>query len=158
MKRILILVFAFLLLGFSIVLAQKGNKVVTITCPGGGNPVIDPDPVTIFCGEKVTFGVVTAGANGCVSGVNVNGSAPIGNFNLTPADPQEEITFPNAGTYNYTVTKLKGEIIASGQVIVKQGQYCTPTLTQWGIIILIALLVGSGAFIILRRKKATMAV
>ena len=38
------------------------------------------------------------------------------------------------------------------------GAYCntTPTLTQWGIFILIALMVGSAVFIMLKRRNATV--
>ena len=32
----------------------------------------------------------------------------------------------------------------------------TPTLTQWGLIILVALLIASGVFIMLRRRKAAI--
>jgi len=156
MKKVFasVLVIGFLFILF-IPTSAGGQKLVTITCPGGGAPVIAPLIVRICPEDTVTFGVVTAGADGCVSGVNVNGVPPIGNFNLTPAAPQKQITFLNPGTYEYTVTKLKGEILAQGKVIVLTEEEC-PTLTEWGIIILIALLVGSTVFIMLRRRKASV--
>jgi len=57
--------------------------------------------------------------------------------------------------------KLCGQILGdqmdrlwSGRSFIVDGQ--TPTLTQWGIIIMITLIVGSAVFIMLKRRKATV--
>jgi hypothetical protein len=156
MKRILVLAFvAAFVFSFATAMAQKTPQVVTITCPDGGDPSIGNPNARVSIGETVTFSVVCAGANGCVSGVNVSGVAPIGNFNLTPAAPQNTITFNTAGTYEYDVTKLKGGKGPSHGVVVVYDP-AVPTLTQWGIIALIALVLGSAVFLMLRRKKAAV--
>jgi hypothetical protein len=46
-----------------------------------------------------------------------------------------------------------GRYMGGGTTCYKDGVEC-PTLTQWGVIILVALLVGSAIFIMLRRRKA----
>jgi plastocyanin len=157
MKRIIVFAFVVaLLLSFSVSIAEKEPQVVTITCPLGGEPNIGNPLARISAGETVTFNAVCTGDDGCVDGVNVTGAAPIGNFDLTPPDNQQQvITFPSAGTYEYDVTKLGGgKGITHG--VVEVSSTAVPTMTQWGIMILVALMIGSAVFMALRRRRAAV--
>lgn len=156
MKRTFALVFVLVFLfSFSAVMAQKAPQVVTMTCVAGDTVDIANPHARIYPGETVTFRMNTTGVGVCSTGVNVNGATPIGNFDLTLGDPAEVITFPDTGMYEYDVTELAGPRgITHGKVEVRTE--FGPTLTEWGIIALVVLILGSAAFIMLRRKKASV--
>jgi len=160
MKRLFVslLVFALLCGLFVSASAQEETQKqgqVTITCPNTGDPIISPTVMRIWEDGDVTFVLDTAQADSCLNGVSVNGTGPIGNFNLTFANPDSTIPFPNAGTYTYTVAKIGGKVVAQGTIEVMAA---TPTMTQWGIIILVALIVASGVVIMLKKRKAAIPV
>jgi len=63
----------------------------------------------------------------------------------------------DAGTWRFMVGKAAKEAIVytdTLKVVVSCRQ--TPSLTEWGLIILVALLIGSTVFIMLRRRKAAV--
>ncbi len=123
---------------------------VTINCKGDTIPIIDNPEARICLTKTVTFKFIPS----CDS-VKLKGDSPIDSCWLSPANPQKVVTFTNLGIYHYWVTDLAAVDTAYGVVNVL-ASYCTPTLTDWGIIILIGLIISSAVFILLRRRKATV--
>jgi len=127
---------------------ERANKVITIDCDANGVKSVDPNPLRIVKGESVDFQIVVGG--GCAA-VSVNGPAPIGAFALTQASPsQTKGPFNEIGRIQYTVTKTaradpyEAEIHVTGRV---------PSLTTYGIIVLVLLLLISTVWVI-RKKRA----
>jgi len=88
----------------------------------------------------------------------VSGPAPIGVFRLGIHTAQaESVTGPFNERYtNWHYSVIDGDSLkptATGVVTIRS----TPTLTQWGLIILAVLLIASTVFIMRRRRKAVPA-
>jgi hypothetical protein len=148
MYRNMMICFAMLLIP-CIALAQgdsKANGNVTITCSGATLSIVESMPIKILVGENVHFGL---GQPACAL-VTVNGNSPIGNFDLkwTGGTKDTTIAFPTAGTYSFTVSGAKGT--ANGLLFVQEPP--VPSLTEYGLIGLAAILVLSGVWIFWRRR------
>ena len=148
---IIVVAFCFSFLAAGLTQAQQQ---VTITCDND-SAVVVPEKLEICPGDSVTFLAIIGEAGGCPNGANITGDAPIGSFSLTPSDSTETVTFANSGTYNYTVTKqTKGATQAKIVVLQSCNPLCSPTLTEWGIIVFSALFILALIFVLRRRAKA----
>jgi hypothetical protein len=133
---------------------------VKITCPGDSvgrdtTVRISPDSVNINKRDGVKFSMDTLTSDGCDS-VTVNGTSPIGIFKLTHTHRDTMITFAidTTGKFRYTVKTFPTQADSAKGLV--QVSALTPTLTGWGIIILVALIAASTVFIVLRRRKAAV--
>lgn len=157
MKKISILVLfiALVFTFFGSASAEDKGVGVLIKCPAD-SIYVKPDTAIIQAQQMVGFKLNTNGLDSCLTldSVNVISNSPIGNFKLTRANPFKTITFPNSGTYTYQVAYITaGADTAQGTVIVTPP---VPTMTQWGVIILVALIIISGIIIIWKRRKAAV--
>jgi hypothetical protein len=152
---IIVLLFVSLFTGITAQADEKYKlKSVTVTCLNASSPDINPTDtlVNIYAYDGVIYQVNISSF--CLTGVKVVGSAPIGTFFLNSAAPNKTIIFPNTGSFTYIVTdSIADADTAYGRVVVTLG---APTLTQWGVIILVTLLILSAIYIMLKRRKATV--
>jgi hypothetical protein len=156
---ILVLIVALVFTFFGSASAEDKGVGILIKC----SPITDttestfviPASATIQAQQIVGFRLNTSGLNSCFDSVKVMSNPPIGNFNLTQSNPFKTITFPSAGIDTYRVTSYStaGADTALGTITVTP---LIPTLTQWGVIILVALLILSAIYIMLKRRKATV--
>ena len=82
-------------------------------------------------------------------------------WNKNGTDTTLNIPSLNFTIYNIKVGDCEIKVFdptGAQELVECAGGYCntTPTLTQWGIFTLIALIVGSAVFIMLKRRKATV--
>lgn len=161
MKKVLILGIAtFLFFSFFLsASAQDEKSAILISCPVAvGSPVINPNPLTICPGYAATFSTVLGTfADGCGDSVKIEGVSPIGTFWLRQGDAAKSITFSSAGTFAYSASTYKNGILqgtSSGSVVVASTPAC-PTISEWGLIVLVALIISSAIFIMMKRRRKT---
>ncbi|KPL00647.1 MAG: hypothetical protein AMJ91_03875 [candidate division Zixibacteria bacterium SM23_73_3] len=152
MKKISVSLVIFLLLLFANGFFVYGQVTHDVDI-GGPCPPYTPDPkpghLIINDGDFVRFHTSLS------CDFWVRGPAPIGQFRLGGVSGDyEETVGPFNLRYehwNYWVVNTEAEPDSVAGLITARG---IPTLTQLGVIILMVLIVGSGVFIMLRRKKA----
>ncbi|HVP35843.1 MAG TPA: hypothetical protein VMT04_02495, partial [Terriglobales bacterium] len=105
----------------------------------------------VWVGDTVQFSI----QGSTCTNVNISGSGPIGNFNLTTGTPKQAIAFPSVGTYSYIITDNgQSPSQTSSSKVVTVIPHYVPSLSTWGIIILIGLIIITGAYLWIRRKPA----
>ena len=128
------------------------DQVVEISCTGA-IPNVNPCDIQIGVGRAVIFKMNTVSCDT----VFVNGASPIATFTLRDTSPQKVVTFSNSGTFSYNVTDstVPGDT-NSTKTWCKVNVVGTPipTLSQWGIFILVLLIVGTGIWILIRKRLA----
>jgi hypothetical protein len=158
MKKTLVpvLIALFVVALLSNVSAGEKRPIIIQCAAGPASPAVVPETLVICPAEVATFTTTLgAGAGGCGDSVKVVGVAPINTFWLTTISPMKTVQFPAAGLYSYTATTYSGGLVqgtVSGWVNVRSSG--CPTMTQWGVIIMVALIVGSAVFIMARRRRA----
>jgi hypothetical protein len=89
------------------------------------------------------------------------GSDSSAHIDSATRDPAHTIPTDTLRTCMYVHFQTDGwwhvEDIGTDIMVHTVGQPPVPTMTEWGVIILVALILASGAFIILRRKKVRLA-
>lgn len=146
---ILLVVFAavfFLLCSNQALADAKFNRTVTVTC----NPLKAPDFEKCVAGEKLTI------VNACTLSIAVsyNGAAQ---WDTIPKNLSKDYNCTNdQDCYTVTVPGMFGKIESStGCSPGGGGSEALPTLTQWGIIILVGLIIVTGVYLWIRRKPVT---
>jgi hypothetical protein len=136
---------------FGINTAGAAVDTIRISCPTG-TPVIDVPSKSIRVQDSLFFLKQTA----CASNISISGNDSIGVFTLTTAAPKKGIIFASddrtaadGNIYNYTASI--GANNANGQVNVSYNK--TPSLTEWGVLFLLIMLIGTTVWI-LRKKSA----
>jgi hypothetical protein len=160
MRRIVVpvLVVAFLFALFLCVSASD-KRPILISCPNTpGNPVINPDTLKICPGEVATFTATLGfGGEGCGDSVKIAGDPPINTFWLTATNSQKVVLFQAADVYGYFATRYAGGAPqGSSEGAVEVSSVGCPTMTEWGIVSLVGLIVASAIYIMLRRRKAAV--
>ncbi len=125
-----------------------------------------PGPFTIYDGDNVTFVVtgsdpdgdpVTITGSGIPSGATMTPDLPLtgpspqsSSFDWTPSSAQVGVH-----TVNFTISDNHGfEALCDVQITVEARPI--PILSQWGLLILILLIVGAGILIMMKRKKVAV--
>jgi len=124
----------------------------SVTCHPGGPPTVTLANIEIYEGGMVIFKITSS----CDS-VQINGDSPIENFYLTTSNPQKSIIFLKAGVFNYAITDYDQipPQTSSAKVTTILVTNPFPSLSTWGIIILIALIIVAGVYLWIRRKPVT---
>lgn len=145
---ILLVVFAavfFLLCSNQTLADTKGNRTVTVTC----DPLKTPDFEKCDAGEKLTI------VNGCNKTIQVSYNGGLFETVLQGGSKQYDCT-NGQDCYTVTVPAMSGKIESStGCSPGTGGSEMLPTLTQWGIIILVGLIIVTGVYLWIRRKPVT---
>ena len=121
--------------------------------------------VKIFCdGAETTAnpakvravqGVVKFQLDGSCETVTIDGDAPIGLFTLVdPGDLSKTVHFPGPGTYTYTTDGHKSATGGPYTIVVPEG---VPSLSPFGIGMLIILLLGVTTWVLWRRRAGVTA-
>lgn len=130
----------------------KNQYDITISKPGVAWQIAPDDPLGLF-GD--TWNIINA--NSAVSIL-----VKIWNQNT---NTMTEYTIPALGNTIHTIAVGDCELkvfdaTGTQELVEKAVAYCstreTPTLTQWGVIILVALIIASAIFIMVRRRRATV--
>lgn len=157
---LLIVVALVLLIAPKTITATTHRVFIICEPPPPCNVLIDPNPVIVASGDQVMWTVSMSCGGSCgfdsftvvVPGLNYNsgGIAVAETSNPTPPIPA-----PPPNTYTYTVTGFRVvDIVIEGTIEVSEQ---TPTLTEWGLIILALLLLTAGTMAVIRRRKAATA-
>ena len=128
--------------------------------------IAPPGPFTVYDGDNVSFvvtgtdpdagDVVTITATGVPGGASLSPPLPVSGpspksttFSWTPSSAQVGMY-----TVSFTITDSHGyQALCDARITVNARPLSTTS--NWGIFILIFLIVGTGVLIMLRRKKAT---
>ncbi|MFH0930955.1 MAG: hypothetical protein V1890_03340 [Candidatus Zixiibacteriota bacterium] len=122
------------------------DQVVEISCTGA-IPNVNLCDIHIGVGRAVRFEINPATCDT----VFISGPTPIGNFTLRDTNPQTTITFPTTGEFFYTVTDSVSDMTKTGcSVRVVQPPF--PSLSSLGMIVLVALIIVAGVYLLMRRK------
>lgn len=169
MKKILVtaIMALFLCLFFS-TLSWAGTIDITIDCEGTP-PIevvsISPETATGTVGDDVKFiasGILASCWDGQATKTVVKFGAPNpwGNIPVEylAGEPWGDCITPpttKAGLFKYTVEAQKaGGVILSSIDPYLSISAATPTLTQWGLLILTILVISSGTWLMLKRRRA----
>lgn len=137
---------------------QDGEKsqVLQIVCDGS-TVTVRPNPNYIQVGQSVMFKATFK--NGCDTlDVAINGPAePIDDFQLINEDGKRSKIlgpFDQAGIWDYSVEWVDKSPQVVGQII---AQLTIPSLTPYGIIVLVLLLLASTVWVIRKKRAAVSA-
>lgn len=120
----------------------KNNRTVTVTC----DPLVTPDFGRCNAGEQLTV------VNGCTKTIQVSYNG--GMFQDVLEGGSEQFDCTNGrDCYTVHVPDKSGKIESSTGCSEPAGWEDAPSLSQWGLTILVALLIASAVFVMLRKKK-----
>jgi hypothetical protein len=164
MKKTSILILLVALIFGGVQTVQAGVAQVTVQCEVDPGPppecveMITPDPVMIVVGDQVEWMVsASCGVAPCLGACTITVPAGPGFAGFGPvAVPAAAVSAPTPvfgapGVFPYTVACSE----IQGTIIVTEEHIAIPSLTQWGLIILVTLIVIS-SWVIIRRRRAAV--
>jgi hypothetical protein len=153
-------------LNYGTVGAQGDGSKMKVVVISGDPPQFDVDEVIYSFPQNVCDTLRFDNIAG-FSVALLNDSTPVGPSSKTPT-PGGDIILNNTsgkylfccpvdeGQWRFMVGKQSTPGVYTDTLRVIVTCHQTPTLTEWGLIILVALLIGSGVFVMLRRRKAAV--